>query len=84
MALTQEGKGDHGTEDYEEILRNVKEYLKSLNASTFTSHIRQQEKKFSVINDALMRWMRGGLRVVPIISDRAEVLRAMHDDIGHW
>lgn len=86
FALSQKLSKVGGNEDNrpEEQLGNVKQYLDSFKIIGLGVDLPMQAKMYELIHETLIRQTQIGLSVVPKLCDWADVIRAMHDERGHW
>ena len=69
--------------DLEPQLLEIIKYLQDLSAQV-DKRIKREAKKYVLWGLHLFRRTANGLRSIPAIYDRIKILRAFHDEIGHW
>ena len=72
----------------EEPLQDVMSYLTGLGhpkpTGKFHKAVRAKSKNFMVSHGQLFRRTKKGLRYVPNVTERSNILLEFHDEIGHW
>lgn len=70
-------------EKYEKALREVKSYLTTFIGTKARTESQQQLRSFEVTQVTLSKRAKNGSSVVPALADQNNVLRSMHNEIGH-
>ena len=74
--------------DLEPHLIDILKYLSSIEMTELDARRRRlnrrNAKRFMACNNRLFRRTNSGLRAIPPIEARKKIVRAFHDEIGHW